>query len=1016
MVNNINGSNAIYDEGGEISVKSTGSKRLREDFAPTPPSLNLESSEVSPLTPERITGSSDFTVFFDTDEIRVVVLSNLSPKDLKSFSLTSRNYRQMAEEEIVRRLNEKKNTIYDFFPNFLNGFSFLEKHCKKIKNLFLKTNKDFDFSLVFQKFKNLERIQIDGQICTATFAAYFLNRTSKTFKSFNIRNSNLEDFSFLENSAIEELLCENTHPTDLNFLPKCLHLKHFSLTKISKELDFTPIFACKSITFLDLRETKIASISGIENLKLEYLGLTNCKSILDFTPLKNKTLGISWLNLTGTNFADINMILNLPLKILNLSNCANIQDFSPLKQSTSLHELGINNTHFNNLQFIKDLSLTKLGIGQCNKLNNFFLLSSIKSIRSLNLPKNCSNINFIEHLPFLEELGLDSESIIDMSPLKHCFYLKNLSFKCAKVMTDIDFLKNCKLLNKLSITYNPGGYINVTDLKNFKYLNCFNSNIKDNNNFENSQSGINKFHRLLLKSSIDQNLTSNPKFIKFLYKLARQGDRHAQFSLAVNILVKSDAYEAFYFIKLSAEQGYLPAINALGYCYDTGNGCQKDEQKAFELYKYAAEKNHSSAKYNLGLCYLNGKGVEKNLKNALHWFFLAAPQHSKAKEAYDKLFNEIQQKALDGDTESQNLVAECYKNHKKDEKEAFRFYNMSAQKGDPTGLCNLGIFYETGYGVKVDAYQFFNALVFYQQSANLGNEIAKNNLAALLQKQLESASKNDSSAQFTLGLYYAKIGNYQEGIRYLRLSAEQNHTEAQHYLANALESNPETRLEAIQLYHYLSKVNVRALNDLKMLIQKMQVSTDLLAHYHQGYCAEFGIGMEANHFIALSNYDLSEKKGNPHSQAAKNALFNKIVKSAEQGDPLALYTLGKCYHTGAVTAINFDQAVFYYKLAADKGCGDAEYNLALCFEYGLGAKTNLEAALFYYDQAAKKKIFLAHTTLNTLFQKVKSAAESNQPESLRLYGYCLEKGICVKKSLVQAKEYYRKAEIASMIK
>lgn len=76
----------------------------------------------------------------------------------------------------------------------------------------------------------------------------------------------------------------------------------------------------------------------------------------------------------------------------------------------------------------------------------------------------------------------------------------------------------------------------------------------------------------------------------------------------------------------AAGQGYVPAMNNLGFLYQTGWGVGKNLEEAVKWYRTAAEKDDAKAQANLGLMYQDGLGVTKDLVQAYKWFYLSAEQ------------------------------------------------------------------------------------------------------------------------------------------------------------------------------------------------------------------------------------------------------------------------------------------------------------------------------------------------------------------------------------------------------
>merc|ERR1711988_2045408 len=69
-----------------------------------------------------------------------------------------------------------------------------------------------------------------------------------------------------------------------------------------------------------------------------------------------------------------------------------------------------------------------------------------------------------------------------------------------------------------------------------------------------------------------------------------------------------------------------PALDALGFAYETGQGKPKDPAQAFALYVVSANGGWSQAQFHLGNCYSRGVGTEKDEEAAASWFRKAADQ------------------------------------------------------------------------------------------------------------------------------------------------------------------------------------------------------------------------------------------------------------------------------------------------------------------------------------------------------------------------------------------------------
>lgn len=96
---------------------------------------------------------------------------------------------------------------------------------------------------------------------------------------------------------------------------------------------------------------------------------------------------------------------------------------------------------------------------------------------------------------------------------------------------------------------------------------------------------------------------------------------------------------------MAAKQGYAPAQNDLGYCYEhgegvlygAGRGVNKDQAEAVRWFCKAAEGGDADAMHRLGKCYLAGTGVSKYKKQAKQWLQKAVEKGCKdAQPSLDK--------------------------------------------------------------------------------------------------------------------------------------------------------------------------------------------------------------------------------------------------------------------------------------------------------------------------------------------------------------------------------------------
>lgn len=73
-----------------------------------------------------------------------------------------------------------------------------------------------------------------------------------------------------------------------------------------------------------------------------------------------------------------------------------------------------------------------------------------------------------------------------------------------------------------------------------------------------------------------------------------------------------------------------------------------------------------------------------------------------------------------------------------------------------------------------------------------------------------------------------------------------------------------------------------------------------------------------------------------------------------------------CYYEGRGVARDMEQAVAWYRKAAEQGDPRAQYNLGVCYELGQGVKQDQEKAATWYYNAAKHGLREAKEVLRSM--------------------------------------------------
>lgn len=114
--------------------------------------------------------------------------------------------------------------------------------------------------------------------------------------------------------------------------------------------------------------------------------------------------------------------------------------------------------------------------------------------------------------------------------------------------------------------------------------------------------------------------------LPYLQEAAKLGHPRAQSALAHYYWAHQDYAQAAHWNELAAAQGVRDAQYNLAGMYTQGLGVPVDLSKAAQLLEASARQNYSPAQQALGICYEFGEGVARNRGTAIHWLSQAAAQ------------------------------------------------------------------------------------------------------------------------------------------------------------------------------------------------------------------------------------------------------------------------------------------------------------------------------------------------------------------------------------------------------
>lgn len=114
-------------------------------------------------------------------------------------------------------------------------------------------------------------------------------------------------------------------------------------------------------------------------------------------------------------------------------------------------------------------------------------------------------------------------------------------------------------------------------------------------------------------------------------------------------------------------------------------------------------------------------------------------------------------------------------------------------------------------------------------------------------------------------------------------------------------------------------------------------------------------------------------------------------KAAEQGHASAQYNLGWCYDNGYGVVRNESEAVKWFYMAAVQNHSEAQFDLGLSCEFGLGISKNKEEAARWYYQAAVQNHVGAQRELGWCFEFGEGISQ-NIEEAIKWYYKAAEQG------------------------
>ncbi|SMN15827.1 hypothetical protein CRYPA_1809 [uncultured Candidatus Thioglobus sp.] len=424
-----------------------------------------------------------------------------------------------------------------------------------------------------------------------------------------------------------------------------------------------------------------------------------------------------------------------------------------------------------------------------------------------------------------------------------------------------------------------------------------------------------------------------------LEKSAKSGDARSQFSLANmyhnGIGVKTDEKLAFYWYTRVAEQGFASAQFNIANGYYHGIGTNKNLNKALLWYEKSAEQDFVAAQYNLAVMYRQGEGSEVNNQEAFRWYQRAAQLgYGVAQLTLAKLYDE------GVGVEQSDALAQVW-------------YLRAANQLDPEAQFYLAEFYQ-------QRNNFSQSVFYYRKSANQGYVRSQFALAMNLfegigvienkdkaqQLFLNAAESGHVEAQYQLGKSLLKQEKMLAAKMWLTKASDQSFELATALLAD-LDTIEQSNKEVLELeIAELSLPNIKTddVESVEIITPVVNLTDEILNSLNTKFVQK-PITLIPNQQQILDSLN---------SNIGMMNNVEKLVISAQQGNPIAQHNLSTLYSIGELVIKSDQKAFFLMQRSAKQDLTRSQNSLAMMYANGIGVETSYQKAYYWASISARK--------------------------------------------------------------
>lgn len=431
--------------------------------------------------------------------------------------------------------------------------------------------------------------------------------------------------------------------------------------------------------------------------------------------------------------------------------------------------------------------------------------------------------------------------------------------------------------------------------------------------------GADKFHHAGCASALasfylDEQYLDIPQAVKYFRLADKYGDTTAMAQLGHLYANNGNVEQAMECYQEMINKGKADGYYHLGLAYNS-QGQEKECIKSFETGEKKGSRACSEA---LGIAYENGiSGVKADYAKAAGYYHKAATPYALYREGIILVNNGLGKKKA--------------KDIAQDEARGIALLQQSADQGHVDAIYTLGYCYETG--THVDTVDHVKALSYFRPLAE--NEIA--------------------AGQFKMGLYY-ELGDgglkadSAKAIEYYQLAAAQGHGEAMCYLGDFHRIGRFLPLDKQKAFEYYLQAHqsgeeMGTYYVSRSYLEGCGVAVDTTAALPYLYAASAqGVGNASYKLATFYNYGIGTLQQN-----ADSALYY-YFKGHEDGSADASYFLGH----QLINEEEYEQAVQYLFVAAQRGSTDGMTEFALLVQQGVGTEADPASAYKIWENVIRR--------------------------------------------------------------